>query len=120
MILQEQNKTRKMGRQSSQFERVSELSRSEVEAGDLIVIHTHNSVYYLRCDNDMKFIVSGGYFDSDTKISQRIGISGCTWGGSAINTEMLAVRGMQLEFANHVTTSSIRKIKVLKMSRWLN
>jgi hypothetical protein len=40
-------------------------------------------------------------------------INGCTWGGSAIKQDILAARGLHLEFGNTVRTTRIREIRVI-------
>jgi hypothetical protein len=41
-------------------------------------------------------------------------INGCTWGGSIIQTGVLAACGLRLEFANRVVTSPIREFLVIR------
>jgi hypothetical protein len=45
---------------------------------------------------------------------QRMAINGCTWGGSAIKQDILAARGLYLEFGNTVLTSRIQQIRVIR------
>jgi hypothetical protein len=41
-------------------------------------------------------------------------ISGCTWGGTAIKRDLVAARGLRLEFGNRVVTSPIREVRVIR------
>jgi hypothetical protein len=41
-------------------------------------------------------------------------IRGCTWGGSAIATDLLAASGLFLEFGNGVVTTAIGAFRVVK------
>ena len=41
-------------------------------------------------------------------------VLGCTWGGRAILTEMIAAPGMFIEFDNGVQTTRVREVKVLR------
>jgi hypothetical protein len=58
--------------------------------------------------------VSGGWFDRQRISPQRIGINGCTWGGSAIKRDIVAAAGLRLEFANSVLTTWIRQVRVIR------
>jgi hypothetical protein len=40
-------------------------------------------------------------------------IAGCTWGGTAIHTELAAAQGLFLEFGNRVMTTRIRSFRVV-------
>ena len=39
--------------------------------------------------------------------------TGCTWGGSAIKEDIVAARGLFLEFGNHVITTRIQNVRVI-------
>ena len=41
-------------------------------------------------------------------------LAGCTWGGSALLTRMIAAPGMFLEFGNRVRTTRIREVRHLR------
>jgi hypothetical protein len=41
-------------------------------------------------------------------------INGCTWGGRAIHSELVAARGLFLEFGNQVITTRIQKVQLLR------
>jgi hypothetical protein len=41
-------------------------------------------------------------------------INGCTWGGRAIHSELVAARGLFLEFGNQVVTTRILKVQLLR------
>ena len=40
--------------------------------------------------------------------------TGCTWGGTAIKRDLVAARGLRLEFGNRVVTSPIREVRVIR------
>jgi hypothetical protein len=41
-------------------------------------------------------------------------INGCTWGGTAIKRDIVAARGLRLEFGSTVLTTPIRNIQVIR------
>ncbi|MFZ0737871.1 MAG: hypothetical protein WBL70_05365 [Candidatus Acidiferrales bacterium] len=64
-------------------------------------------------DEDV-YWVWGGWFDRQRIAPQRVGINGCTWGGSAIKRDIVAAAGLRLEFANSVLTTWIRQARVIR------
>ncbi len=94
--------------------RVEQIRKADLHWGDWIVIHTRNSVYTLRMLDDENFSVSGGWFDERELSPHPVTVSGCTWGGSAIKQDIVAARGLCLEFGNRVMTSRIRQVEVLR------
>ena len=87
---------------------------SDVKTGDWVIIKTKNSVYSLAAMGDGQFQVAGGWFDSHGAGDSLVRILGCTWGGRAILTEMVAAPGMFIEFDNGVQTTRVREVKVLR------
>lgn len=81
-----------------------------VEAGDWVVVRTRNSVYSLAVLGDGVYQVAGGWFAAEGCDNLRIRITGCTWGGHAIHTGLVAAPGMYLEFNNGVRTTRIREV----------
>ncbi|HEX5069669.1 MAG TPA: hypothetical protein VFV78_05575 [Vicinamibacterales bacterium] len=86
----------------------------EVCAGDWVIVRTRNSVYSMTPVGEGRFHVTGGWFRSRTQEEQNVRICGCTWGGSAIHTRLLAAAGMFLEFDNGVRTTRIQDVRVIK------
>jgi len=86
----------------------------DVEPGDWVVVRTRNSVYSLHALGDGRFRVAGGWFASNGCDNRDIRISGCTWGGCAIHTGLVAAPGMWLEFGNGVRTTCIREVRLLR------
>jgi len=89
---------------------------SDVKAGDWVVIKTKNSTYSLAVLGDGRFQVSGGWFESHGGHARLVRILGCTWGGRAILTEMVAAPGMFIEFDNGVQTTRVREVRVMRNS----
>jgi hypothetical protein len=87
---------------------------SDVKAGDWIIIQTKNSVYSLAAIGDGRFQVAGGWFASHGVDAAHVRILGCTWGGRAILTEMVAAPGMFIEFDNGVQTTRVRDVRVMR------
>jgi hypothetical protein len=95
--------------------RLSEpVQKSELRRGDRVVVATENSVYCINVLGDSTYSVWGGWFDRQGLSPVRLSISGCTWGGSVIKHDIVAARGLRLEFGNRVVTSRIRAIRVIR------
>jgi len=77
-------------------------------------IRTRNSVYVLRVNPDGTFDAEGGWFSREEASGLGLKVAGCTWGGSAILTRMIAAPGMFLEFGNRVRTTRIREVRHLR------
>lgn len=89
---------------------VQGVSREDVRRGDTVMAYTRNSVYTLRRLDDGRFEVSGGWFDREPGAPVVLGITGCTWGGSAVRRDLVAGCGMRIEFSNRVLTSTVLRV----------
>lgn|SRR5262249_2868243 len=89
---------------------------ADVAPGDSVVVHTRNSVYVLRVNAAGTFDVEGGWFAREQATGSRVRVLGCTWGGSALLTGMIAAPGMFLEFDNRVRTTRIREVRHLRLA----
>lgn len=87
---------------------------ADVQSGDWVIVQTKNSTYALRANGDGTFEATGGWFLREPSSGERMRVAGCTWGGSALLTRMVAAPGMFLEFANNVRTTRIREVRVLR------
>jgi hypothetical protein len=87
---------------------------SDVEAGDRLVVRTQNSLYTLTALGNGVFRVAGGWFAANSLESDEVRIVGCTWGGRAILTDLVAAPGMCIEFDNTVQTTSVRHIRLFR------
>jgi hypothetical protein len=90
------------------------VRREDLAPGDRLVVTTRNSVYSLLALGDGEFIVQGGWFDKNGESPAILRVNGCTYGGTAIRPDVLAARGLFLEFANQVVTTRIRSVRVAK------
>jgi len=86
----------------------------ELRTGDWVIVSTRNSTYTLGVVGDGTYAVSGGWFTANRADAAPIGISGCTWGGCAILTGLVAAPGMHLEFDNGVRTTRIREVRTVR------
>ena len=93
---------------------VDGVRAGDVQPGDWVIVRTKNSTYSLRANDDGTFDASGGWFSREEQSGTRLRVAGCTWGGSALLTRMIAAPGMFLEFANNVRTTRIREVRVLR------
>ena len=86
-----------------------------IEPGDFIVVHTRNSVYSLLVLGDGRYRATGGWFAASGVNGSDVRIAGCTWGGAAIHTRLVAAAGMFLEFDNGVRTTRIRDVRLFRI-----
>jgi len=86
-----------------------------LEPGDFLVIRTRNSVYALVVLGDGRYRVTGGWFEATGANGTDLRIAGCTWGGAAIHTRLVAAAGMFLEFDNGVRTTRIRDVRLYRI-----
>ena len=89
------------------------VRKQDLQPGDCVRVTTRNSLYSIWVLGDGLYSVSGGWFDRQGVSPLRIRINGCTWGGSAIKYDVVAARGLFLEFGNSVLTTRIRQIQVI-------
>ena len=87
-----------------------QLYKHEVEQGDQVYLKTVNSVYVIKVVDEGEYLVSGGWFDRQNLSPHKIKIRGCTWGGTAIKTDIIAAPGLCIEFSNNLITSKIDKV----------
>jgi hypothetical protein len=90
------------------------LWADDVEPGDLLIVNTQNSVYRITALGGGLFRVEGGWFSAHALESAEVRITGCTWGGRAILTGLVAAPGMCIEFDNTVQTTSVRDVRLFR------
>ena len=90
-----------------------EVRKSDLHFGDWVIVKTVKSTYRIRALGGDMYRVTGGWFEKKGLPPMELRISGCTWGGSTIKTDVIAACGLSIEFGNRVITSPIRKIIVL-------
>ena len=88
--------------------------KQDLEPGDWVIVSTRNSVYRLQALGSDLFHASGGWFDKNSS-PRTVSINGCTFGGQAIGTDIVAAIGLFLEFGNSVSTTRIQNVRVLRM-----
>jgi hypothetical protein len=97
-----------------QVGRLEAVRKGDLRNGDRLLVSTENSVYCIRVHGDATYSISGGWFDSQGLSPARMSIAGCTWGGTVIKCDIVAARGLRLEFGNRVVTSPIREVRVVR------
>ncbi len=90
------------------------VRKADLELGDQGLVTTKNSIYSIHVLQEDLYSVSGGWFDRQGLSPARIAINGCTWGGRAIKWDIVAARGLHLEFGNRVVTSRISTFQVIR------
>lgn len=88
------------------------VMREDLRTGDWILVRTVSSKYRMQMLRNGKVRVSGGWFDRHGRGPTIVGVTGATWGGSAIMPGVLAACGLRVEFSNRLITSSVRTIVV--------
>ncbi|HEY6050084.1 MAG TPA: hypothetical protein VIZ58_02480 [Thermoanaerobaculia bacterium] len=90
------------------------VRKTDLRPGDRLIVATANSVYAIGLAEGSIYSISGGWFDREGLGPVKMSIAGCTWGGSAIHRDLVAARGLRLEFSNRVVTSTIRQVRVIR------
>jgi hypothetical protein len=90
------------------------VRKTDLNRGDQLVVATENSVYSIVAGDDSIYSVCGGWFAREGPAPVKMAIHGCTWGGSVIQTSVLAAPGLRMEFGNGVVTSPIRRCLVIR------
>ncbi len=93
-----------------QAEKLRGVKRSDLGLGDCVIVRTRNSSYSILNLGNGQYRVTGGWFDRMGVSPATTTISGCTWGGSAIKTDLVAGQGLFLEFGNRVLTTRIQHV----------
>lgn len=89
-----------------------EVRKADLQPGDWVFVKTIQSTYRIKVKEGGQYEVSGGWFERKGMSPTNLGITGCTWGGSAVKIDIVAACGLRLEFANRLITSPIQKIIV--------
>ena len=108
--------TLSLNRMASSAPNLDGIREADLLPGDWVIVETRNSTYTLRAYGDGTFDATGGWFSDHDGAGERLRIAGCTWGGTALLTCMVAAPGMFLEFANRVRTTRIREVRHLRPS----
>ena len=87
--------------------------KKDLQFGDIAIIKTTNSEYTVQILTHGYCLVSGGWFDRRELSPMKTLIRGCNWGGSIIKIDIIAARGLCLEFGNRVVTSPVQSISFL-------
>ncbi len=90
------------------------VRKRDLRRGDRVLVRTKNSLYTIWVLDEGLYWVWGGWFDRQGVSPQRVTINGCTWGGSAIKEDIVAARGLRLEFGNRVLTTRIQEASVIR------
>ncbi|MGE0455535.1 MAG: hypothetical protein AB7O37_14475 [Vicinamibacteria bacterium] len=90
------------------------VAKDDLREGDFVLVETRNSTYALLVHGDGTYSVAGGWFDRHSEEPSRVGVNGCTFGGRAIKTDIVAAEGLFLEFDNRVTTTRIRAARLIR------
>ena len=90
------------------------VRKRDLRSGDWVFVTTRNSTYSICALGDELYAVSGGWFDRHGLAAKPVSINGCTWGGSAIKHDIVAARGLFLEFGNQVQTTRIQNVRIVR------
>ena len=95
-------------------QQIEPVRKTDLQDGDWIVVTTRNSTYSICVVGPELYTVSGGWFDRQSSAPFTVAVNGCTWGGSAIKSDILAAPGLFLEFSNRVRTTRIQQVNVFR------
>lgn len=90
------------------------VHKTDLRHGDWVMVMTKNSTYSICFVGEDLYAVSGGWFDRQEEAPLTVAVNGCTWGGTAIKSDILAAPGLFLEFGNRVRTTRIQKVHVFR------
>ena len=90
------------------------VRESDLAVGDWVMVRTRNSVYVLTALGGGAYQVSGGWFEKHDADLAIVRVNGCTWGGNAILTGIVAAPGMFIEFDNGVGTTRIQELRLMR------
>ena len=105
---------RTLGTIVDNIDRLEAVYKDDLELGDLLVVTTRNSTYFIHVFEENLYTVTGGWFDLHGLSPINIAINGCTWGGHAIKQDLLAACVLHLEFENNVVTSRIMQFQIIR------
>ena len=90
------------------------LRKRDLLEGDWALVATRNSEYLIGRRPDGRLLVSGGWFDANGPSPVVVDVLGCSFGGNAIHTGLLAAPGLFLEFEGGVRTTRIQTVRLYK------
>jgi hypothetical protein len=93
--------------------RIRVVRKADFQMGDRLLIETRNSSYEITSLGNGLVRVQGGWFDRKGLGPVTTTINGCTWGGTAIHSDVAAGDGLFLEFGNRVVTTRIRRFRLI-------
>jgi hypothetical protein len=93
------------------------VRRGDLAPGDRLLVSTKNSIYSLVARADGRFDISGGCFARDPGAeggTQTLAVNGCTAGGHALFTTIVAAPGLFLELGDGTRTTRIRRVRCVR------
>ncbi len=105
---------RTLGAIVKQTDQLAAVRKTDLCFGDRVVVTTCNSTYSIHVLKNGQYAISRGWVDKEGLSPMTTNINGCTWGGLAIQVDIVAACGLHLEFGNRVVTSRIRQFNVVR------
>lgn len=96
------------------------VRRGDLAPGDRLLVSTKNSIYSLVARGDGRFDISGGRFARDPEPgggTRTLEVNGCTAGGHALYTTLVAAPGLFLELGDGTRTTRIRRVRCIRRHR---
>jgi hypothetical protein len=97
-------------------DRLDGIRRGDLGPGDRLMVATRNSIYALTAKPDGRFEARGGWFERAGQSPAEVGVVGCTAGGSALFTRIVAAPGLFLEFDDGTRTTRIQRVRLVRSS----
>lgn len=92
-------------------DRLEGVRKEDLAPGDRLLVATRNSIYALVVRDDGSFDVSGGHFQRQLGHAVRLRVLGCSAGGRALFTRLVAAPGLFLEFEDGTRTTRIQRVR---------
>jgi hypothetical protein len=102
---------RSLGALAEAASTIEGVRRSEIAPGDRLVVATRNSIYSLVAHADGTFRVSGGRYAREGLGEPTLAVHGCTAGGRALFTGIVAGPGLFMELGDGTVTTRIRSVR---------
>jgi hypothetical protein len=102
---------RTLGALAAVADSLAGVRRGDLEPGERLVVATRNSIYCLVALADGRFSVTGGWLARGGHGERTLAVGGCTFGGRALLTDMVAAAGLVLEFGDGTATTRIRSVR---------
>ena len=97
-------------------EKWKKIKKSDIKKGQRLIVKTTHSTYEFDYLGNNEYMVKGGYFDINNLSPCRVIINGCTWGGSMLKIDVVAVENMYMEMRLKKEQKTVTTSKIISAS----